>query len=344
MTSLHQAASRLLSRLWSWGRRHWLLAICAVCILLFSGIYTYLQTPILWFVSIEPSIVPSYEEAGPHRIMIVAPHPDDDILGAGGTMAEAAAAGASVLVVYLTNGDANRAARRVITMNPFHIPAQYRALGTRREKEAVLALRRLGLPPGNAVLLNYPDRGLTPLMESHWLPADLYTSRLTNRDAKYSARAFNPSADYCGTNMVADLTFILRRYRPTILYLPHPLDAHPDHRAGYQAGMLALETAEIPTAGFVPPDIRCYLVHLFEERWPVPGGVHAGLPLSILPPSITTEPWHSVALSEWAVEAKLASIRAHYSQWLTSRDFLAAFARTNELYVSATDLPKIPVE
>jgi len=344
MTSPHQAVGRLPSRLWSWGRRHWLLALCAACILLVSGIYTYLQTPVLWFVCVEPGVVPGYEEAGPNRIMIVAPHPDDDILGAGGTMAEAAAAGASVLVVYLTNGDANRAARRVITMNPFHIPAQYRALGTRREKEAVLALQRLGLPRGSAVFLNYPDRGLAELLEDHWSPDDPYTSRFTNRDAKYSARAFNPVAQYCGTNVVADLAFILGLYRPTILYLPHPEDAHPDHRAGYQVGMLALETAGIPAAEFVPPAIRCYLVHLFEERWPVPGGVHVSLPLSILPASIAAEPWHSAVLSEWAVQAKLASIRAHYSQWLTSRGFLAAFARTNELYVSSTDLPKLPVE
>lgn len=341
MVPLRQAAGRRIPRRRKWRRRHWLLAILAACVLIISGIYTYLQTPILWFVSIEPGIVPTHDEAGPERIMVVAPHPDDDILGVGGTMAEAAAAGASVLVVYLTNGDANRAARRVITMNPFHIPAQYRALGARRQKEAVLALRRLGLASANAVFLNYPDQGLTPMLEDHWAPSDPYRSRFTNRDAKYSAQALNPSAEYCGANLVEDLAYIVNRYQPTILYLPHPEDAHPDHHAGYRAGMLALEAL---ASQFGPPVIRCYMVHLFEERWPVPGGVHVALPLSVLPASIAAEPWHSAVLPDWAVDAKLNAIRAHYSQWLTSRGFLAGFVRTNESYVSAADLPKITAE
>jgi LmbE family N-acetylglucosaminyl deacetylase len=299
MTSRTRADDREVSRPRSRGRKHWLLAMFAACFLIISGIYIYLQTPILWFVSIKPGIVPTHDEAGPERIMVVAPHPDDGILGVGGTMAEAVAAGASVLVVYLTDGDANRAARRVITMNPFHIPAQYRALGARRQKEAVLALRRLGLDSANAVFLNYPDRGLTPLLESHWSPVDPYRSRFTNRDAKYSPQALNPTADYCGERLVEDLAFILRGYQPTILYLPHPEDAHPDHHAGYRAAMLALEAS---ASQFVPPDIRCYMVHLFEERWPVPGGVNVALPLSVFPAPIAAEPWHSVVLPEWAGE------------------------------------------
>ncbi|WP_375194592.1 PIG-L deacetylase family protein [Sphingobium sp.] len=38
------------------------------------------------------------------RIAVVAPHPDDEILGCGGTMARAAAAGAEVHVVIVTRG------------------------------------------------------------------------------------------------------------------------------------------------------------------------------------------------------------------------------------------------
>src|SRR3546814_4416959 len=38
------------------------------------------------------------------RVAVVAPHPDDEILGCGGTMARAAAAGAEVHVVVVTRG------------------------------------------------------------------------------------------------------------------------------------------------------------------------------------------------------------------------------------------------
>ena len=344
MRFVRQVMRRLVSRLRLWQCWQWLHAILAILASIFSVIYVYIQMAILWFVPVNPSVVPDHEELGSNRIMILSPHPDDDILGVGGTMAEAVAAGASVSVVYLTSGDANKAARRAITMNPFHVPAEYRALGARRQREAVLALRKLGLPPRSSVFLNYPDRGLMPLLEKHWSPSNPYKSRFTGRDAKYSDAALSPSTSYCGENLVEDLASIIQRFRPTTLYLPHPLDAHPDHSAGYRAAMLALESAANVSTQFVPPDIRCYLVHLFEERWPVPGGVNVALPLSLLPASIAGEPWTSVVLSKWAVEAKLGAIRAHHSQWLTSRRFLAGFVRSNEVYVSASALPEITIE
>src|SRR3954452_22345457 len=38
-------------------------------------------------------------------VLVVAPHPDDDVLGAGGGIQQARAVGKSVVVVYMTNGD-----------------------------------------------------------------------------------------------------------------------------------------------------------------------------------------------------------------------------------------------
>lgn len=44
------------------------------------------------------------------KILLIAPHPDDEILGAGGALIKAIAAGASVKVVYLTSGKSMDAA------------------------------------------------------------------------------------------------------------------------------------------------------------------------------------------------------------------------------------------
>src|SRR5687768_14458265 len=38
------------------------------------------------------------------RITVIAPHPDDEMLGAGGTLIRARSAGASVRCIYLTSG------------------------------------------------------------------------------------------------------------------------------------------------------------------------------------------------------------------------------------------------
>ena len=39
------------------------------------------------------------------RLLVIAPHPDDEVLGAGGLMQRVHAGGGTVRVVYLTDGD-----------------------------------------------------------------------------------------------------------------------------------------------------------------------------------------------------------------------------------------------
>ena len=56
----------------------------------------------------DPNLLVPYPErveAPPgSRIVVLAPHPDDDVLGCGGTLAKQVVTGASVSVVYLTDG------------------------------------------------------------------------------------------------------------------------------------------------------------------------------------------------------------------------------------------------
>jgi LmbE family N-acetylglucosaminyl deacetylase len=314
-------------------RHRWLFAALVVGMLSVLGLYVYLQAPILWFVSVQPPAIPAPRGDDRQRILIVAPHPDDDVLGMGGTIAEAIAEGGTVLVVFLTSGDASQAGKRLITMHPFHSAREYRALGSRRQKEAVLALSRLGVPGESAVFLNYPDRGLTSMLQDHWLAVDPFRSPFTKRDSKYSDVAFNPGASYCGENLEADQMLLFVLYQPTIVYLPHPSDNHPDHHTGYQFAHSALEQSyNLGTLSSLP-DVRCYMIHSFEGTWPLPRRLSPGLRLEVLPVFIAEAPWQSLELADWAVSAKLRAISAHFSQWWTSRRFLASFVRINEVYM-----------
>lgn len=81
------------------------------------------------------------------RLVVVAAHPDDESLGAGGLIASAAAAGISVYVVLLTAGEAS----------PFASPTKTRhALATLRLAEMENALARLA-PDNFLVFLGAPD-------------------------------------------------------------------------------------------------------------------------------------------------------------------------------------------
>src|SRR5580704_2711504 len=55
------------------------------------------------------------------RIIVVAPHPDDEILGAGGLIQQACAAGAEVHVIYLTSGDHNQIAFKLYRRIRLHL-------------------------------------------------------------------------------------------------------------------------------------------------------------------------------------------------------------------------------
>jgi len=73
------------------------------------------------------------------NILVVAPHPDDDVLGAGGTMAAASDQGKGIFSVYITDGGGSPRKNQSISDE---------AIADRRETEALSALRALGAVGG----------------------------------------------------------------------------------------------------------------------------------------------------------------------------------------------------
>jgi LmbE family N-acetylglucosaminyl deacetylase len=81
--------------------------------------------------------------------VIIAAHPDDEVLGPGGIVAMLAAAGARVRVVAVTDGEASHGGR-----------ADPAALACRREAERRAALHALGAGETEIVRLGLPDAAL----------------------------------------------------------------------------------------------------------------------------------------------------------------------------------------
>lgn len=270
------------------------------------------------------------------RILVFAPHCDDETLGCGGMMSMAEKAGARVRVVLITNGDGFRfgVARTYRTIRV--TPQKCISYAHRRQKETLAALRELGISSGNVVFLGYPDRGIAQLWNTHWEHTQLYKSPATGYTRSPYSNSYTPKAPYCGESLLSDIQRVLAQEKPTDVYVPHPLDNHQDHYATYcfvTAAITQLTAENQKWASQIR--VHTYLVH--RGDWPIPKGDHPHEPL--VPPHGLAggeTKWQALALPPEIVEAKRGAIRSYRSQTAIERNFLTSFARTNELF---GDLP-----
>src|SRR4051812_30458710 len=112
----------------------------------------------------------------PWSIVVVGPHPDDQELGMGGTIARLASQGHAVHLIDMTNGE----------------PTPFGSIET-RARESAAAAKALGV---GRTLLGLKNREVTHNIESRHALAALY-----------------------------------RVHRPNVIFVPFPIDAHPDHVA-----------------------------------------------------------------------------------------------------------------
>ena len=89
------------------------------------------------------------------RLVVVAPHPDDEVLACGGLLSMHAESGGAVLLVAVTDGEASHRGSTVWTRSE---------LASRRCSERVQGLERLGLPAAQIERLALPDGHLAEHM------------------------------------------------------------------------------------------------------------------------------------------------------------------------------------
>jgi len=166
------------------------------------------------------------------RLLVVAPHPDDDILFGSGLILHALERGWPLRIVLATMGDAYELALRAmpgVAKQQVLQGKDYRAMGEERWRESRRALAELGVPPGDVVHLGFPDAGMIELWSAHW--SRPYTSRHTGRDYVPYAEAYRPYAPYTGLEFAHHLARIVDDFKPTVVCTAAPVTGHPDHDA-----------------------------------------------------------------------------------------------------------------
>ncbi len=271
------------------------------------------------------------------RVLIVAPHPDDEVLGCGGVIAAAVRMGVPVRVVYLTCGDGYAGAATLLARRT-PTPDDFLALGSLRIEEARRSAQRLGLTPDALVFLGYPDRQLWQMALAG---SDPLRSPATHCDRVPYPQALRPGAPCTADALVADLRRALTDFQPTHIFVTHPLDDHPDHLAAplyvWEAVAQAWERGDL----LVQPELFYYLVH--RGDWPLPQGYHPRRALAP-PRGLEQAPWLQLKLDGELLMRKQAALRAHESQYALMGRFLNSFLRTSELFLAAGVLEPNPID
>lgn len=293
------------------------------------------------------------------RILVLAPHCDDETLGVGALIADARRAGSEVTVAFLTNGDGFPAAAQRSLGEVRISPSDYVRFAERRQTESLQALKALGVPDTHVHFLGYPDRGLSGLWTGHWdrrrsssssaSTAGLFRSSYTGHTHSPYRRAYTPRTPYCGEALLGDLIRLMQTARPTEIYVTHPADDHSDHAAAAAFAQAALwqcrQKSSGAATGMNAARLRYYIVH--RGDWPLPQGRRPDRPL-LPPPGLAAldTRWLVSRPSDAARAAKAEALSRYESQMAVAGRFLSSFLRVNELVGEMPDLrvsPRAPL-
>lgn len=261
------------------------------------------------------NLIPQLDVSGlGSPILIVSPHPDDDILAAGGLIQIAQHLGKTVYVVCITNGDANGASVRDFLRRPLD-PSSYIQLGMVRHDEAVRATASLGVPASHLFFLGFPDGATYEIATDktfdrvHQSP---YT-RLTRADYPFSYRF---DALYSHQSALSLMASVLTLTHPGTVIVNLSIDIHSDHKA---ARILTDEA--IKNVG-IHPTVYSYLIHYVN--WPNPTG-------PLRPPKVNIPGVRTLKLTSNQVENKRRAYTIERSQSSLS-DNNYNLIRQNELF------------
>jgi LmbE family N-acetylglucosaminyl deacetylase len=278
------------------------------------------------------SLVPTLTLSPDDRVLVLAPHPDDDILGCAGVLQQASSMKLPIRVVYLTNGDNYEWAFWAYKKRPVLLPKEMIQMGMRRTQEATHAQALWGVKPDQLTFLGYPDWGTEKIFTEYWQDNQLpFRSMLTKVTQVPYPNAFQPGAPYFATSVLANLKQVIGDYKPTKIFVAHPADGHRDHRTLY----LFMQVALWELGDQAKPDVYAYLVHY--PGWPSPRGLRPNR--SIEPPSRwVASRWIRFPLSPEAADMKARALREHKTQMALDRNYLNSFVGQNELFEQVADL------
>ncbi len=290
------------------------------CLFLFSLTFSILSC-------FAQDVKPIQEFTSNDRILILAPHPDDEVMATGGVIQKALEAKAKVKILFLTNGDHNEPAFIIYEKRLTVRKGEFIHMGQVRRKESLEALKKLGFTEKDCVFLGYPDFGTMEILLKYWGDIKPFKYMLTRISKVPYSNCLSPNAPYVGESILNDMEKIIRDLKPTKVFVSSPVDVNRDHRSLYLFLQIALWDLEGEIAR---PDIFPYLVHI--KGWPEPKGYHPDMELA--PPDMLKSgeiSWRRLELTDEEVKMKHDAMECYKSENAYNPTYLFTFARKNEL-------------
>jgi LmbE family N-acetylglucosaminyl deacetylase len=307
-----------------------LLGILAVVLTLLCSIFLYDQAQAR--PNLKIADLTRLEVQANQRLLVISPHPDDEILAAGGLMQNVLNNGGRVEVVIVTNGDGEYLSPLLV--HPLSAPraADYVDFGQYRQNETLTALGQIGVNRNGVIFLGYPDGKLGNLWASDWPNATPAIAPYTHKSSSPYQNTYNSQSSYRGNDLFNDLLTILTDFQPDIIIAPHPGDTHSDHSAVSDFTRFAIAAYQAE-GDHMNPEVLTYLIHY--KGYPIPRGDQTGRVL--LPPvalANSGEGWFSYSLSLEERSQKKAALSEYSSQLRSSGSYLRSFVRANEIFYS----------
>lgn len=278
-------------------------------------------------------------QVGPReRLLVLAPHPDDESLSSAGLIQRVLEQGGSVRTVVVTSGDAYVGAVIQQTGKRNPSAADYLDFGEKRLEESRRAAQLLGKGFVHLDLLGFSDGSIYSALVSHWRRNNPMRSDFTGFDHVPYREAVDRGYAQDGQDLLNELVAILRDTQPTLIAFPDVMENDSDHAGLGMFALLAVHDwlAQSPSVPF-NPRLLAYLIH-WQHGWPE--GSNWGIPQDWsgqamrLPDDLPLR-GHSrecLSLKPPEIAAKRAAMAQYQTQQRIMGDFLSAFVRSSECF------------
>jgi LmbE family N-acetylglucosaminyl deacetylase len=142
------------------------------------------------------------------RLMVVAPHPDDESLAAAGLIQRVVSAGGEVRVILMTSGDAFAEGVETAEGITHPRPRDYRDYGKTREQESLAAMATLTGSP-RVSFLGFPDAGLCQIAARYLETRRAFESPHTDRTSPLPSEQVIRGVRYRGEDIRRELERVL---------------------------------------------------------------------------------------------------------------------------------------